>query len=203
MRNSCPTNEGKWAISCIVLIRCQARRLQQLVLQYYWNPDETTTKFSTLKKTQLLRSQNVFKLHYIARKLARIYWTSNFQMTQKKTQQQQHHITYILGSVLIIVSRMPASAEVRNSTILRGERGQKKKKTTTTSDLRKEKREEKKKKKKKLWKFSSSAGEYDRLDAVAAAAALEPWPRTAATAQQILQLHATTASSFRLQFDIM
>jgi ribosome assembly protein YihI (activator of Der GTPase) len=69
---------------------------------------------------------------------------------------------------------MPASAEVRNSTILRGERGQKKKKTTTTSDLRKEKREEKKKKKKKLGKFSSSAGEYDRLDAVAAAAALEP-----------------------------
>ncbi len=148
MRNSCPTKEGKWAISCIALIRCQARRLQQLLLQYYWNPDETTTKFSTLKKTQLLRSQNVFKLHYIARKLTRIYWTSNFQMTKKKTQQQQHHITYILGSVLITVSRMPASAEVRNSTILRGGRGKKKKKTTTTSDLRKEKREGKKKKKK-------------------------------------------------------
>ncbi len=147
MRNSCPTKEGKWAISCIALIRCQACRLQQLLLQYYWNPDETTTKFSTLKKTQLLRSQNVFKLHYIARKLARIYWTSNFQMTQKKTQQQQHHITYIHGTVLIIVSRMPASAEVRNSTILRGGRGKKKKKTTTTSDLRKEKREEKKKRK--------------------------------------------------------
>ncbi len=65
-----------------------------------------------------------------------------------------------------------------------------------------EKVDKKKKKNKKLWKFSSSAGEYDRLDAVAAAA-LEPWPWTAATAQQILQLHATTASSFRLQFDIM
>jgi hypothetical protein len=54
-----------------------------------------------------------------------------------------------------------------------------------------------------IWKFSSSAGEYDRLVDVAAAAALEAWPRTAATAQQILQLHATTAGSFRLQFDIM
>ncbi len=158
----------------------------------FWNPDETTTKFSTLKKTQPLRFQNVFKLHYIARKLARIYWTSNFQMTQKKPQQQQHHITYILGSVLIIVSRMSASAEVRNSTILRGGRGKKKKRTTTTSDLRREKKGGKQMKMKKLWKFSSSAGVYDRLIVVAAAAAaaLEPWPRTAATAQEILQLHA-------------
>jgi hypothetical protein len=147
MQNSCPTKEGKWAISCIALIRCQARRLQQLLLQYYCNPDETTTKFSTLKKTQLLRSQNVFKLHNIARKLARIYWTSNFQMTQKNPTTTSHHIYPWLRSN----HRLADACICRGPQQYNIERGEREKGKTDDNDQWSQKRKKggKKKKKKK------------------------------------------------------